>query len=180
MRDDYESGVGGKDVGSERTAFSVKDAGEWDDSMAERMKKPQAVSRIVERQGKPLSPNVAEMLRDLESSQVQVIQRIKAIKKELSGLYLPTDHLDEMANQLKANLDRLKESPDADVFRLQMETLDKLQGTVVVFNRPSSQFQPSVVRDQVVRGEILDEPAWQTIPGYEDAVKRYYEKLSEQ
>ena len=80
---------------------------------------------------------------------------------------------------LKANLDRLKESPDPDVYRQQIETLDKLRGTVVVFNRPSSQFQPSVVREQAVRGEILDELPWQTIPGYEDAVKHYYQKLSE-
>jgi hypothetical protein len=26
---------------------------------------------------------------------------------------------------------------------------------------------------------ILDEPAWQTLPGYEEAVKRYYKKLAE-
>lgn len=174
------TGVGGKEVGAERTSFSTRNAGEWKDEMADRLKPPAATARIVERQGKPLNPHVAELLRDLASGQEQVLERIKRIKKELDNLYLPSDHLDEIMAQLAAGLDRLKETPEADVFRQQLENLDKLKGMVVVFNRPSSEFQPSVVHAQPLRGRILDEPAWQTIPGYEEAVKRYYLLLSGQ
>lgn len=176
---DSSTGVGGKEIKSDQTSFSVKDAGEWTDDIAERMKDPQAKNQIVERKGKPLNPKVAEMLRDLESTQEQVIERIKTLRKELDNLYLPTEHLDEIARELQGNLDRLKEDPDADVYRLQVETLDKLKGAVVVFNRPSSEFQPSLARDQAVRGEILDEPSGPALPGYEDIVKRYYEKLAQ-
>ena len=38
-------------VESEKTKFSLSDKGEWDDKMADRMQKPQAVNTIVERQG---------------------------------------------------------------------------------------------------------------------------------
>jgi hypothetical protein len=135
---------------------------------------------IVERQDGKLDPRIAEMLRDLSSDQEQLIERIKAIKKELKELYLPTEQLDEIEAQLTANLDRLKEKPDGDVFRQQQQTLDKLRATVRVFSPSASGFTPSVAREQAVRGDVLDEPARQTIPGYEEAVKNYYEMLSAQ
>lgn len=177
---DVSTGYGGKEVvSSEESSFSTKDAGEWKDEIADKMKAPQARNLLVERQGKPLDPRIAEKLRDLIGKQEQVIERIKTIKKELDNLYLPTDDLDETVKQLNANLDRLKQAPDAEVIRSQLEVIDKLKGGIVVFNRPASEFQPSVVRDQRVRGQILDEPAWQALPGYETAVKRYYQKLVE-
>ena len=148
--------------------------------MVDRMRDPKPVNQIVERAGKPIDPRVADALRDLDSKQEQVIERIKAVRKELRNLYLPTEDLDDAIDQLTANLEKLKEQPSAEVFRSQVETLDKLRGSVVVFNRASSAFQPSVQRDQTVKGAILDEPAWQTIPGYEDAVSRYYQILAGQ
>ena len=177
---DVSTGFGGKEVvSSEENSFSTKDDGEWKDEIADKMKAPQARNLLVERQGKPLDPRIAEKLRDLTGKQEQVIERIKTIKKELDNLYLPTDDLDEAVKQLNANLDRLKQAPDAEVIRSQLEAIDKLKGGIVVFNRPASEFQPSVIRDQRVHGQILDEPAWQTLPGYEAAVKRYYQKLVE-
>lgn len=177
---DTATGVGGKEVrGGQPNTFSTKDAGEWKDEISERLKPPESTYSIVERQGKPFNPRIGELLRDLESTQEQVIERIKTIRKQLDNLYLPSGHLDEIAETLKANLERLKESPDAEVFRLQMETLDKLRGAIVVFNRPMSEFQPSIPRRQVLPGRVLDEPPWQTFPGYEEAVKTYYEKLVE-
>lgn len=178
VQKDASTGVGGKEVDAQETSFSVKDAGEWKDDMVGRLKPPKDTEKIVERQGKPLHPQVAEMMRDLTSSQEQIIERIKTIKKQLDNLYLPTDQLDELAAQLNANLDRLRQNPDPEVFRMQLETLDKLKGAIVVFNRPASVFQPSLVQPQVVRGQILDEPPWPTTPGYEEAVKHYYEKLA--
>lgn len=176
---DASTGVGGKLVkGEEPNSFSTKDEGEWKDEMAKRMQAPQKVNKMVDHKGKPLSPEIAEQLYDLNSTQEQVLERVKSIKKQLDRLFLPTDHLDEVMRQLTENLDRLNENPDADVYRLQMETLDKLKSIVVVFNRPPDGFQPSLAREQAVKGEILDEPARQTLPGYEDAVKRYYERLA--
>lgn len=174
---DTSTGVGGKEVASDDTQFSVKDAGEWKDEMADRMKPPQAVNKVVERQGKPLAPEVADKLRDWESRQEQIIQRLKVIRKKLDNLYLPTDDLDALANQLTSNLDRLKENPDAEVFRLQRQTLDRLVGTLMVFNRAAAEFAPSLPREQKVRGSILDEMSAPSLPGYEEAVKRYYEEL---
>lgn len=177
---DTATGVGGKVVDDDQTSFSTKDAGEWKDEMVDRLREPQKKNQIVERQGKPLDPHVAERMRDLESNQEQVIERIKAIKKQLDQMYLPSDHLDDIMDQLKANLDRLKDKPARDLFRRQIELLGRLKGAAVVFGRSTSGYEQSVERDQRVRGRILDESAAATNPGYEDAVNRYYEKLSGQ
>ncbi len=179
MQKDPSAGVGGKRTASDESQFSPHDAGEWKDKYAERMEKPKAVNKIVERQGKPLDPRVAEMLRDMTGTQEQMIERVKVIKKEFKNLYLPTDYLDDIEKQMTANLERMKERPNPDVFRMQAETIDRLRNEMSVFNRAVAGFQASVPRDQAVRGRVLDEPAWQTTPGYEDAVKYYYEKLSE-
>ncbi len=176
---DHSTGVGGRELESEQqSSFSVKDVGEWKDEMTDRMKDPQSTHQIVERAGAPLAAETADLLRAMESQQEQLIERIKRVKKELNNLYLPTDHLDEAIRSMNANLDRLRESPDLENFRLQIEALDRMIGAVMVFDRPSSEFQPSLARQAVVRGEILDEPQGPTLPGYEDAVKRYYERLS--
>ncbi|MAE62381.1 MAG: hypothetical protein CMJ49_13625 [Planctomycetaceae bacterium] len=179
MQQDTSTGVGGKRVMEQVSSFSTKDAGEWDDSMADRMQDPQKTQQIVERQGKPLDPRVAEALRDLNSDVEQVIQRIKAVRKELDKLYLPTDHLDDIVGQMRVNLDRLSRQPESEVFRRQMELLDRLVSTMSVFNRPMSDFQRSLRRNQVIKGRVLDQPASPVIPGYERAVKRYYQELAE-
>lgn len=177
---DTSTGVGGKQVGDEQNSFNTGDTGEFEESMVDRMVDPKPVHQIVERAGKPIDPRVADALRDLGSKQEQVIERIKAVRKELRNLYLPTEDLDDAIEQLAANLQKLKEQPAAEVFRSQVETLDKLRSSVVVFNRSSSAFQPSLQREQAVKGAILDEPTWQTMPGYEDAVSLYYRILAGQ
>jgi prefoldin subunit 5 len=177
---DSSTGVGGKEVQSAETpSFSTKDSGEWKDEYTDRLKAPRDEVKLVEHQGKALNPKIGELLRDLESTQEQVIERIKTLKKDLDKLYLPTEQFDDILDQLAANLDRLRQAPDdKEAFRSQMETLEKLKGAVVVFNRPSSDFQPSLPREQVLKNGILNEPAWPAPPGYEEAVKRYYESLS--
>jgi hypothetical protein len=175
---DTSTGIGGKKVQSDDTKFSVADAGKWTDDMASRMGKPQDKNYIVERQDGKMDPRVAEMLRDLTSDHEQIIERVKAIRKELKNLYLPTDHLDEILAELQGQLDRLKERPTAEVFRLQAQTLDKLRGTLRVFHQATSNFQPSLPREQVVKGRIVDDPDRPPPPGYAEAIKRYYEKLS--
>ena len=176
---DTSTGVGGKKVDSDDTHFSTKEAGKWTDDMAKRMTAPQKKNTIVERQGDKLDPRTADMLRDLTGRQEQVIERIKAVKKDLRRLYLPTDHIEQMEAQLRINLDRLKERPDAELFRMQMQTIDRLAGTVKVFQAPRAGFQPSLPRDRVIKGRVIDEPGRQALPGYEEAVKRYYEKLAQ-
>ena len=178
MQPDTSTGIGGKRVDSEKSKFSTSDKGEWNDKMADRMQKPQAVNTIVERQGKPLDPRVAAMLRDLNGDQKQLIERANALRKELKNLYLPTDHLDDLIAQLAQNLDKLRENPTAETFRMQQEVIDRLRSEVRVFNRAQTGFQPSLPRQQQVRGRILDEPAGPPIPGYENAVKEYYRKLA--
>ena len=175
---DTSTGVGGKKVQSDDTKFSVADVGKWTDDMAKRMGKPQAKNSIVERQGDKMDPHVAEMLRDMTSDHEQIIERVKTIRKELKNLYLPTDHLDEILAELQGQLDRLKERPTPEVFRLQQQTLDKLRGTLRVFHQASSNFQPSLPREQVVKGRVLDEADRPSPPQYAEAIKRYYENLS--
>ncbi len=175
---DTSTGLGGKLVNEDQSSFSVKDAGQWKDEIVDRLGAPKRQNLIVERKGKPLHPRVAEAMRNLSSGQDQVIRRIKALKKNLDQLYLPTDHLDDLMSQMKSNMDRLKDKPDADVFRRQVEVLDKLKATVIVFHRPSSEFEQSLQRDQLLRGPVVDEPTRQAIPGYEAAVKQYYKNLS--
>lgn len=177
-QNDTSTGIGGKKVQSDDTKFSVADAGKWTDDMASRMGKPQDKNYIVERQDGKMDPRVAEMLRDLTSDHEQIIERVKAIRKELKNLYLPTDHLDEILAELQGQLDRLKERPTAEVFRLQAQTLDKLRGTMRVFHQASSNFQPSLPREQIVKGRIVDDADRPPPPGYAEAIKRYYEKLS--
>src|SRR5439155_12947738 len=147
--------------------FSTSDKGEWDDKFADRMQKPQAVNTIVERQGKPLDPRVAALLRDLTGDQKQLIERANALRKELKNLYLPTDHLDDLIAQLNQNLEKLRENPTAEAFRTQQEVLDRLRAEARVFNRGQAGFQPSLPRQQQVRGRILDERADPPIPGSE-------------
>jgi hypothetical protein len=178
MQADTSTGIGGKRVDAEKTKFSTSDKGEWNDKFAERMQKPQEVNTIVERQGKPLDPKVAAMLRDMEGEQKQLIERANALRKELKNLYLPTDHLDEITAQMAQNADRLRENPTAENFRTQRELLDRLRNEARVFNRAQTGFVPSLPREQRVRGRILDEPAAPPLPGYENAVKEYYIKLA--
>jgi hypothetical protein len=176
---DHSTGVGGRTVEGElQKSFSVKDAGEWKDAMADRGEAPQSSYQIVERKGPPISPEVAEQLRALESQQEQLLSRIKQIKKELDNLFLPTEQIDEALRKHAAAMDRLRQQPDPEAFRQQAESLEKLMGAVMVFDRPDSAFQPSLPRETVLRGEILDESANPPLPGYEERVKRYYERLA--
>ena len=179
-QNDFATGVGGKKVASDDPSFfNTKNAGQWTNDIAQRMEKPKALHLMVERQGgPPIDPRVAEMLRALDSNQQQVIQRINALKKKLNNLYLPSDQLDEISRQLGANLERLKERPDAEVFRQQQETLARLRSVATSIGNAASDFQPSVPREQVIRGSVLDEPPLPAMPQYEEAVKRYFEKLS--
>jgi len=175
---DTSTGIGGKKVDSKDTAFSTKDAGKWTDDIIGRMDKPQQVQKIVERQGDAFSADKAEQLRDLTSDQEQLIERIKSIRKDLKNLYLPTDHLDSAIAELTANLEALKESPGPEVFRRQRQALDRLTATLRVFRAARSDFQPSLPRDQQIRGRILDDPARPVHPEYEQQIKQYYEILA--
>ena len=177
---DTSTGVGGKKVESDQTDFSVKDSGKFTPDMLGRMDKPQKKFNIVERQGDKLDPQLAALLRDSNSKQEQIIERIKAIRKDLKAVYLPTDHLDEIERQLVNNLERLKETPDPELFRLQLEALDRLRGAVKVFRGAGSSIQPSLPRERAVRGRVVDDPARATVPGYEGPVKRYYERLADE
>ncbi len=178
MQPDTATGIGGKLVDAEKTKFSLSDKGEWDDKFADRMQKPQAVNTIVERQGKPLDPRVAALLRDMNGDQKQLIERANALRKELKNLYLPTDHMDDLIAQLNQNLEKLRENPTPETFRMHQELLDRLRAEARVFNRGQANFEPSLPRQQQVRGRILDEPASPPIPGYENEVKEYYRRLA--
>ena len=178
MQKDQSTGIGGKRVESDDTKFSLANKGEWQDKFADRMQKPQAVNHIVERQGKPLDPKVAALLRDMDGDQKQLIERANALRKELKNLYLPTDHLDDLIAQLNQNLEKLREAPTAETFRTQQELLDRLRSEARVFSRANTGFQPSLPRNQQVRGRILDEPAGPVLPRYEQVVKEYYRRLA--
>ena len=175
---DSAVGIGGKKIDDPQTSFNTKNTDGWRDDMVDRLGDPQQRNQVVERKGAPLDPRVAERMYTMRNKQEQLVQRIKALRKELNNLYLPTDHLDEVMRQLQANMDRLTEKPDADIFRMQVEQLDKLKSTVMVFSRPTSQFGQGLQREQAVKGRVLDEPAAPPLPGYEEAVSRYYAKLS--
>jgi hypothetical protein len=177
---DLSTGVGGKAIESKDNHFSLHDAGKWKDEYAKRLEKPQQKRYIVERQDGKFDAKSAAMLRDLTSKQEQVIERLKAIKKELRNLYLPTEHLDDLAADLKAGLASLKERPDGDLFRVQMQSLERLRGALRVFQGAGTSFQPSLPRERALKGRVLDEPARQVIPGYEDAVREYYLRLATQ
>ena len=177
---DFSTGVGGKKIDSDDSHFSTHDAGKWKDEYAKRMEKPQKKEYIVERQGDKFDAKMAAQLRDLTSKQEQVIERLKSIKKELKNLYLPTDHLDELAAALQANLDTLKEQPDPEMFRLQFQALDRLRGSLRLFQGAGASFQPSLPRERIINGRVLDEPNHTALPGYEDAVRQYYLKLATQ
>lgn len=178
MQKDQSTGIGGKRVEAEQTKFSLSNKGEWEDKYTDRMQKPQKINSIVERQGKPLDPKVAAMLRDMDGDQKQLIERANALRKELKNVFLPTDHLDDLIAKLNQNLEKLRENPTAETFRTQQELIDRLRSEARVFNRGQNGFQPSLPRDQQVRGRILDEPASQPLPAYERLVKDYYRKLA--
>jgi hypothetical protein len=180
MQKDTATGVGGKKVDSDDNKFSVADSGKWTDDMLQRLGKAQHKNSIVERQGGRVDPRLGEMMRDLDARQEQLIERVKAVRKELKNLYLPTDHLDELLADMTANLASLKDRPNVEVFRLQQRALDRLRGTLRVFHQVSAGFQPSLPREQAVTGRVLDEPDQRPLPGYEEAVKEYYRKLAEE
>lgn len=176
---DISTGVGGKKVETDDdTTFNTSDKGTFTDDMAERMGKVADKNAIVERQDGRLDPRIADMLRDLGGTQEQVIERLKVIRKELRNLYLPTDAVDEAMKELTANLESLKDRPSGEIFRLQSQALDRLRDALGVFTEYGPGVQPSLPRDQAVRGRVLDEPARQPLPEYEEAVKRYYEALA--
>src|SRR5205814_6436891 len=140
------------------TNRSVTDARKWKDKYTKRMEKPQTKQFIVERQGDKFDAKMAAQLRDMTSKQEQVIERLKSIKKELKNLYLPTDHLDELAAALVGNLETLKERPDPELFRLQLQALDRLRGALKLFQNAGARFQPSLPRERMVNGRVLDDP----------------------
>jgi hypothetical protein len=175
---DFSTGVGGKKIDSDDSHFSLHDAGKWKDEYAKRMEKPQQKEYIVERQGDKFDAKAAKELRDLTSKQEQVIERLKSIKKELKNLYLPTEHLDELARALIGNLENLKERPDPELFRLQLQALDRLRGALRLFQTAGASFQPSLPRERAVKGRVLDAPPQPAFPGYEEAVRQYYLKLA--
>jgi hypothetical protein len=175
---DTSTGTGGKKVESDDAKFSLADVGKWSDDTLKKMGKPQAKNSIVERQDGRMDPHLAELMRDMTGKQEQMIERVKTIRKELRNLYLPTEQIDDLLARMTANLEAMKEQPDAELFRMQGRLLDELRNTVQVFQSPLSGFQPSLPRERVIHGRVVDEPARSTIPGYEEAVKRYYEKLS--
>jgi hypothetical protein len=177
---DTSTGVGGKKIDSDDSHFSTHDAGKWKDEYLKRMEKPQKKEYLVERQGDKIDAKVAAQLRDLTSKQEQVIERLKSIKKELKNLYLPTDHLDELAAALQANLETLKEQPDPEMFRQQLQAIDRLRGALKLFQNAGASFQPSLPRDRMIRGRVLDDPSRPALPGYEEAVRQYYLKLATQ
>lgn len=174
---DQSVGQGGKKVDAKNVDWNVRDAGTFDESIVKKMGTAGPTERRVERMDKPIDARTADALRDLTATHEQVIERIKAIKKELNTLFLPTDHLDELMAELIGNLETLEERPNPDLFRLQAQTLDRLRGSARMFRAAGSGLQPSLPRAQGVRGRVLDEPARPTHPGYEDAVKTYYELL---
>ncbi len=180
MQKDVSTGIGGKRVDTDDNHFSLNDAGKWKDDMVKRLEKPQAKNFIVERQGERMDPKVAAQMRDLTSKQEQVIDRLKAINKELRNLYLPTEHLDELAAALQHNLEALQQRPDAELFRVQLQTLDRLRGALRVYQGAGTSLQPSLPRERALRGRVLDEPATPALPGYEEAVKSYYLRLANQ
>ncbi len=175
---DTSAGIGGRKVESDDAKFATADAGEWTDDMVNRLDKPQEKNSIVERQGARLDASVAEMLRDMNSKQEQTIERLKTIRKDLKNLYLPTEHLDQLIDQLQANLHSLNERPSSEIFRLQQETLQKVRGVLQVFHQAHSGFQASLPREQRVRGRVVDDPSRAAPPGYEEAVKTYYQRLA--
>jgi len=175
---DTSTGVGGKKVETDDAKFSTADKGKWTDDMARRLDKPQAKQFIVERADGKLDPKIGELFRDVNTRQDQMIERIKAIKKELRNLYLPTEHLDEIEQQLQASLDRLKERPDAESYRQHVESLARLRAAISVFQAPAGGMESGTARERSVRGRALDDPARAPLPGYEEATKRYYEQLS--
>ena len=174
---DASTGRGGKPVDGIEASFSTKNAGEWKDEDVEKLRPPGTKNQIVERKGKPLDNQIADMMRDLNSNQEQVIERIKAIQKQLDQLYLPTDHLDDIMKQLAANLERLKDKPEAEIFRKQTELLDQLKGTVVVFNRPTAQYNEAWPAPEPSRAAFWTS-LLQSMPQYQRAVSLYFEKLS--
>lgn len=176
-QEEASTGRGGRRIDDDETHFSTRDTGEWNDQTVDEMEDAQQMHQIVERAGDPADPAVMERLRDTEDRQKQVIERIKTVKKDLDELFLPTDHLDDIMGQLEGNLDRLREAPEESVFREQLELLDRLQASVIVFNRPSSEFVQSVPRQPRLKGAILDERAPLPLPDYAEAVERYYRGL---
>ena len=175
---DTSTGVGGKKVESEDSKFSLADVGKWSDDVLKKMDKPRAKHSIVERQDGRFDPKLAELMRDATSKQEQIIERVKTIRKELKNLYLPTDHLDDLLARLTANVEAMKEQPDAETFRVQDRLLDELRSTVQVFQSPLSGFQQSLPRNESsVVGWWTNRLA-QPCPATRKRSRRYYEKLS--
>jgi len=172
------SGMGGKRLDSKEKSWVTSDAGKWRDEYAEKTEKPQDTVKQVDRKGAPLDPRIAALLEDANSTQEQIIVRAKAIRKELSNLFLPTERLDDLISKIAANLERMKESPDSSLFRQQKEAMDQLRSELQIINRAYVGFHPSLPRDRRIKGRVLDEPAWQTLPGYEQTVQKYFEKLT--
>ncbi len=180
--DEPSTGYGGKHIDSDNTMFSAKDSGQFRDEAISGMGKVQETKKIVERDSKTGGKFNAALLSkmyDLTSNTEQVIERVKTIKKDFNTLYLPTSELDEITDQLKITLDKMKDNPDPELFRLQVKNLDRLMAMAKVMGQAQSSFQPSLPRKQTVRGRVLDEPPASVVPGYEDAVGAYFKELSE-
>ncbi len=167
-------GRGGKPTDSKKTQYSESPNGEWNKDDAKRMRKADDTFTIVDRPGKPVDPKIIATLYDHETDKFQVLQRVKTLRKELKGLFLPNE---KMIEEDLSNIERkLRETSDADVFVFEKQVLNRVEGLVLNW-QPVSTVEASVPRSQGVRGDVHDQPPSQANPGYEEAVKYYYERL---
>lgn len=176
---DTSVGTGGKKVEGLDNGFAKNtEKGSFDADDIKDMDPPKEHIEMAQKKGEKFSPELMESMRDPNSKVKQTIDNIKALKKDLKNLYLPAGKLAALEAELSANLEQLKERPTPELVRRQMRALEQLKQTLKVLDRARSSLQPTLPRNQEIRSAVLDEPSRATVPGYEDAVKRYYEMLA--
>lgn len=172
-------GTGGTAVKSENTRFSKANRSEFDTGTLDKMVPPQKTRGIVESKGKPISAEDAEKLYDLRSTAEQIMERLTHLKKEFTTHQLPTESLDVLRDRVQSKLDRLLGPTDNQtIYRMKPQQLaEAAGGGGQIFPDPKAGREESILREQTVANPIVDQPPSQANPGYEQAVKTYYERL---
>jgi hypothetical protein len=176
---DPSVGTGGKQTDRKNTTFNTLDMGELKNEDLDSIFKDKVedTHSLVDRKGPPLPPELAEKLFDHTAKVDQVLSHIKAIKKELNTVFLPPS-VDALMEELAIQTGQLRVAPTEELVRKHKETLEKLRAAVMVSVQPQNKFLPSMPRDQVVQGAVIDSPARQPLPGYERAVDDYFNLIT--
>ncbi len=183
--------MGKRVVGEDRNNYAESGSGDWKKEMAENMVGPQKVERRVESEkaGSRFDPAAMKrMYVDLEkvspqereklAQLVQTVKMLRTIQKKVGPVAMEHALSEDSLGELEVKLTDLLHAQEDSDFKTVVRVKGRGEGAFVALGG-GTMFQASPGRRQRVGENVLDEPSWAVLPGYEGAAEVYYRSLAE-